>query len=173
MKFSIEWAMPSRWTFQIPPIAGFVDRWIDKASVSVDPFCGQSELATYRNDIASGGVDAVEFCERLAREGIVADAVIFDPPYSLRQISECYRRVGRQVTQQDTQNAVLYARVRKPLAKLLAHGGIALSFGWSSSGFGRLYRTEEVLLVQHGGAHNDTICVAQRKPPHPVEIRHE
>jgi hypothetical protein len=44
-------------------------------------------------------------------------------------------------------------------------GTIALSFGWSSVGFGknRGWRMIEILLVCHGGAHNDTICVAEVK----------
>jgi hypothetical protein len=54
--------------------------------------------------------------------------------------------------------------VRAALTDILDDGGLALSFGWQSSGFGREWETLEILLVQHGGAHNDTICVAQRKP---------
>ena len=111
-----------------------------------------------------GGVDAEEFCQRLLQDGVVADAVLFDPPYSPRQISECYKSIGKAVSMRDTQNALLYSRVRKPLAMLLRPGGVALSFGWQSSGFGKDWTTEEILLVQHGGAHNDTVCVAQRKP---------
>lgn len=30
-------------------------------------------------------------------------------------------------------------------------------------GIGKLYKIEEILLVCHGGAHNDTICMAERK----------
>lgn len=36
-----------------------------------------------------------------------------------------------------------------------------LSFGWNSAGMGlEGFRRLEILLVAHGGAHNDTICVA-------------
>ena len=163
-KFSTAWAMPSRWTFQIKPIAEFLARYLEGASVIVDPFAGSSTLATHSNDLARGGCDAEAYCQTLVSAGVLADVVLFDPPYSPRQISECYKSVGRPVTTADTQNAALYARVRRPLAQLLKPGGIALSFGWQSSGFGKLWTTEEILLVQHGGAHNDTICVAQRKP---------
>ena len=100
----------------------------------------------------------------LIGQGVRADCVIFDPPYSPRQISECYKGIGRKATAKDTQNAALYARVRRALDEILLPGGVALSFGWQSSGFGKAYETLEILLVQHGGAHNDTICVAQRKP---------
>ena len=162
--FSTAWAMPSRWTFTQPPIAAFLSRHLAGAATIVDPFSGESTIATHRNDLARGGVDAEEFCRNLLASGLVADAVIFDPPYSPRQISECYKSVGRKVSMADTQNAALYARVRGPLSALLRPGGVALSFGWQSSGFGKTWETLEILLVQHGGAHNDTICVAQRKP---------
>ena len=167
MIFSTKWAMPNRWTFQIGPIADFVKRWIAGASVIVDPFSGTSEFATHGNDLARGGIDAELYCDELLDAGVISDVVIFDPPYSPRQISECYKSVGRNVTTNDTQNGALYARVRKKLLPLLKPDGVALSFGWQSSGFGRQLKTEEILLVQHGGAHNDTICVAQRNTLEP------
>lgn len=161
-KFSTAWAMPSRWTFQIPPIAEFVYRHLE-GSVIVDPFSGESSIGTHRNDLARGGVDAEEFCRSLLSQGVRADVVIFDPPYSPRQIAECYESIGKKTTFEDTQSS-FWGRIRRPLADLLKPDGIALSFGWQSSGFGKNWETLEILLVQHGGAHNDTICVAQRKP---------
>ena len=155
--------MPNRWTFQMLPVAKFIQRWI-RPTVIVDPFSGTSEIATHSNDLAHGGIDAEEFCKRLLADGIRANTVLFDPPYSPRQISECYKSIGRPCTTSDTQNASLYKRVREPLSNLLVDGGVALSFGWQSNGFGKDWLTEEILLVQHGGAHNDTICVAQIKP---------
>ena len=156
--------MPSRWTFTIPPIAAFIERHLNGAKVIVDPFAGKSKIGTLRNDLAEGGIDAHEFCEKLLRENVVADAVLFDPPYSPRQLAECYKSVGRQVTTMDTQSSALYARIRKPLGNLLKPNGIALSFGWNSMGFGKKWQTLEIMLVAHGGGHYDTICVAQRKP---------
>jgi hypothetical protein len=40
-----------------------------------------------------------------------------------------------------------------------------LSFGWNSTGMGqkRGYEIIEILIVAHGSAHNDTICMAERK----------
>ena len=102
------------------------------------------------------------FCRRLLAEGVKADAVLFDPPYSPRQIAECYAGVGRKTSIEDTQGS-FWRRVRNPLRDLLRPGGIALSFGWNSSGFGKAWPLIDLLLVRHGGAHNDTICVAQRK----------
>lgn len=163
MKFSTAWSMPNRWTFQMEPVSRFIGRYLRTGMVSVDPFAGSSTLATHRNDLTTG-VDAEEFAKSLVVRGVEADLVFFDPPYSPRQISECYKSIGRVVTTADTQNAALYARVRKPLVKLMRSGSIVLSFGWSSSGFGKEFETLEIMLVQHGGAHNDTICVAQKMP---------
>lgn len=158
--------MPSRWTFEIKPISDFLDRWLEGCEVIVDPFAGRSMRGTHRNDIAFFGQEADLWCESLLpnMEG-KADAVLFDPPYSPRQLKEAYAAANRIVTQRDTQDGAMRKRVRAALSRILKPGGIALSFGWQSNGFGRAWPTEEILLVQHGGAHSDTICVAQRKPP--------
>lgn len=162
--FSTVFAMPNRWTFSIPPIGAFVQRHVQGCAAIVDPFAGESLIGTHRNDLGRGGVDAEAFVRELIVQGIAADAILFDPPYSPRQISECYKSIGRTATTEDTQNARLYKRVRDALRDILKPGGVALSFGWQSSGFGKAWPTTEILLVQHDGAHNDTICVAQTKP---------
>jgi len=48
---------------------------------------------------------------------------------------------------------------------MLRPGGIAVCCGWNSLGFGltRGYEMLEILLVTHGGAHNDTIVTVERK----------
>jgi hypothetical protein len=123
-------------------------------------------------------MDAVEWAEMLLKKGVVppagADVVLFDPPYSPRQISECYKHVGRKVSQVDTQNARIYKRVRDAFDPLVKSGGVVLSFGWISAGMGkgRGYEQREIMLVAHGSAHNDTICVAEQKvrPVAPLQI---
>ena len=170
MKISREWAMPNADTFSVKPIGLFVDRWLKPGMFSIDPFARNCTRATVTNDLnpdtaAMFHLDAEEFVRIGVRERQHVDLVLFDPPYSPRQISECYQQIGREVTAKDTQNAVLYKRVRDAIDELLRPGGIVLSFGWSSNGMGksRRYELEEILLVCHGGAHNDTICIAERK----------
>ena len=169
MKMSRVWAMPSPSTFSIPPIAVLLSRWAS-GSVIVDPFAGETTPATHTNDLnperpAMYHMEAAAFCKVLAEDGVRADTVLFDPPYSPRQMSEVYAKVGLGGGMASTQNARLYKEVRDGLDALLKPGGIALSFGWNSAGFGkkRGYEMLEVLLVAHGGAHNDTICVVERK----------
>lgn len=164
------WAMPSHDTMKVAPIGGFAKRYLMASRRSVDPFARNSRLASVTNDLnpetaAQYHMDAEAFCRMLAERGDTFDLAIFDPPYSPRQVSECYQSVGLEVGMKDTQTAVLYQRVRNALDAIMQPDGIVLSFGWNSAGMGegRNYQLVEVLLVAHGGAHNDTICIAERK----------
>lgn len=170
LHFSRCFAMPNAATFSIRPIREFVGKYLADARVSVDPFARNQRLATHTNDIdrntsADAHMDAEEFLIYLADRGIEADLVLFDPPYSPRQISEHYKAIGREVTAEDTQNARMYRRVRNAIDRVIRPGGVVLSFGWQSIGMGleRGYLPLEILLVPHGGGHNDTICFAERK----------
>lgn len=162
--------MPSAETFGIKPIGEFVKRYLAEAKVSVDPFARNRDWATYTNDInpstsAQSHDDAEVFLVDLAGRGVAVDLALFDPPYSPRQVSEHYKAAGREVTGEDTQNGRLYRRVRNAIDKLVTPGGVVLSFGWQSVGMGvgRGYELIETMLVAHGGGHNDTICIAERK----------
>jgi hypothetical protein len=162
--------MPNSDTFSQKATREFVKRWLYGRSTVVDPFARNCELANYTNDLnpetkAKSHLDAREYLTQLIGDGVRADLVIFDPPYSPRQISECYKIAGRKVTTADTQNAKLYRQVRDLLDQILKVEGIGLSFGWNSTGFGkgRGYTLVDLLLVNHGAAHNDTICLAEVK----------
>jgi hypothetical protein len=169
-RFSRAWAMPNHATFSIPPIAALLGRWLAGCASIIDPFSRGSSWGTVTNDLdpttaAMYHMEAGEFCDYLLAHSVTATAVLFDPPYSPRQISEMYRGIGRKVGIEETQNGRLYKRVRDGLDRLLVPGGIAVSCGWNTNGFGlsRGYRMEEVLLVAHGGAHNDTLVTVERK----------
>lgn len=162
------WAMPSADTFSVAPIKALLAKYLAGKTSIVDPFARNARVAQWTNDLnpataADAHLDAVAFCNELAVQGIIADAVLFDPPYSPRQITELYQSIGRDVTTADTQNGRLYKAVRTGLDKLLIPGGLAISCGWNSCGFGPHYETVEILLVAHGGAHNDTIITVERK----------
>jgi hypothetical protein len=168
--------MPNSDTFSVPPIGKFVKRYLEGSMCSVDPFSRNKRWATHTNDLnpkteAEHHMDAEEFLKMLETKGVKCDLAILDPPYSPRQISECYKELGITVGMKDTQSALLYQRVRDALAPILAPGAIVLSFGWNTVGMGKRHGCEiiEIQLVSHGGAHNDTICLAeQRMLPEPV-----
>jgi len=174
LKFTRAWAMPTADTFDCPPIGEFVHRYLK--GVSVDPFARNKRWATYTNDLdpntaAEHHMDAEKFLAMLYRKGVVADVILLDPPYSPRQISECYAAAGLKAGMKDTQNAALYARVRAAAKRLCKVGTMVLSFGWNSCGMGGdLFERTEILLVAHGAAHNDTICMAEEMLPDSVEM---
>jgi hypothetical protein len=162
--------MPSGDTFSMLPVKHLLKRWLKIGDVIVDPFARNSKIATYTNDLnpdtaAEYHLEASDFCDLLIKQNVVADVVLFDPPYSPRQISELYSQIGKKCTTKTTQNSALYKSVRDRLDSLLRSGGIAISFGWNSSGFGlgRGYSIQEIRLIAHGGAHNDTIVVVEQK----------
>ena len=172
MKFLRTWAMPNSDTFSVLPIGEMVKRYLATAKVSCDPFARNKRWATHTNDLnpttkAEHHMDAEKFLLMLAGRGVKADLIIFDPPYSPRQISECYKSVGLEVGMKETQSALLYQRVRDAIMTVATEGAIVLSFGWNSVGMGKRHSFEqiEIMLCCHGGAHNDTICLAERRLP--------
>ena len=168
MKYARQWAMPNKNTFEIAPIRSLIGRYL--TGVSVDPFARNGKLATITNDLntnttAEYHMQATEFLHMLSDRGVMADVVLLDPPYSPRQISECYKDAGITCGMTDTQNSVLYANVRKAVRKISKTGTIVMSFGWNSCGMGKHFEMLELLLVAHGGAHNDTICLVEQQLP--------
>ncbi len=161
--------MPTPDTFDCEPIKGFVQKYLLNSKVRIDPFSRNKRWAKYTNDLnpdtaADHHMDAKDFMEMLLKEGVKADMVLFDPPYSSRQIAECYSSVGRTTTIQDTQGKS-WSDWKEAIDPLCVDGAVVLSFGWNSVGMGKKHGFEliEVLLVCHGGQHNDTICIAERK----------
>ena len=162
------WAMPSHATFSVDPIRALIARHLTSGRW-LDPFSRTSPFAhrCVTNDLdpafpADHHLDALDFLRLQETES--ADGVLFDPPYSPRQIAECYRGVGREVHMEDTQ-AAFYGDRKREAARAIRPGGKVLCFGWNSGGLGKGlgFDLVEVLLVAHGGAHNDTICTVETK----------
>jgi len=162
--------MPSADTFDVIPIHNFVKKYLHESKVSVDPFARNKRWATYTNDLnpateAEWHMEALEFMELLIEQDVKADLAIFDPPYSLEQCARSYKDVGRNVTERDTQIFGRWTAHRHALSELLTQDAVCLTFGWNSQGMGKKhgFEIEEILLVCHGAAHNDTICMAERR----------
>lgn len=148
------WAMPNGRTFTIPAIANFITANMD-GGLWIDPFANEARIATVTNDInpdydTDYHLDALEFLGMFGNGEV--DGILFDPPYSPRQVAECYRSIGIPVTGTDT-SANYYARLKPEIARIVRPGGKVLSFGWNSNGIGAKYgfRMTHVLIVAHGG----------------------
>jgi hypothetical protein len=172
--------MPDSETFNIEPIKGFVQKYLVKSRVSVDPFARNKRWATYTNDLnpstaAKHHMEAGDFLMILHGDGVKADLVLFDPPYSVRQLSECYDSVGRKCGMEDTQSST-WSVWRNLILPICTPDAVILSFGWNSVGMGkeRGFDIDEILLVCHGGMHQDTICMAERRRQDPqLQFVHE
>lgn len=167
MKISRTWAMPSADTFQIPAVNRFLLRHLNGCKCIVDPFSRNNAIAHHSNDInpsttAQNHMDARDFLRMLIEKQVRADAILFDPPYSPRQVSECYANFGARPNMEDTQTAKLKKECRDLFRQLIVSGGKVLSFGWNTTGMGKRWNCEEILIVAHGGDHNDTLCMAER-----------
>lgn len=163
--------MPNKWTFHVECIRAMILGHLAGRTDVIDPFCGTSRLARHSNDLADSGLTANEYLDNLIEEKGEhwADGALLDPPYSPRQISECYESIGRECSTDDTQNAALYSEAIERLSVLLKPGAVAIRCGWNSNGFGKTrgFAMREILMVAHGGAHNDTIVTVEVYVPDP------
>jgi len=167
MNINRVWAMPNKWTFTIKPIADLLARYVGDGLGWADPFAGENSPAEYTNDIdpnrkAKTNLEASEFARGLNGD---IKGILFDPPYSLEQLKRSYENIGRKFTMRDGQIANRWTELKDILSRALIPGGIVISFGWNSEGFGkgRGFMLEEILLVAHGSGHNDTIVTVERK----------
>ncbi len=159
------WAMPNSNTFSIKPINELVKRHL--RGRSIDPFANNSKLATITNDLnpefdTHCNMDALDFLVCFKTESV--DTVLFDPPYSPRQVSECYKTLGKTVNMQTTQ-ASFWGNIKKEITRIAKPRGKVISCGWNSGGIGKVagFQLLEILLVPHGGWHNDTIVTVEQK----------
>ena len=162
-----KWAMPSKHTFTIKPISKLLHEYVGDGVNWIDPFAGENSPAEITNDINTDKptmyhLHAKEFASQLKGE---YNGVLFDPPYSLRQVKECYDSIGIQLFKDDSQR--FPQNVKELITQKIKSGGYAITFGWNSQGFGKNLGFEiiEILLVAHGRSHNDTIVTVERKVP--------
>lgn len=159
------WSMPSKNTFEMKPALDLILRY--RYGLTIDPFANRSRLADITNDIdpqydTDYHLDAEYFLRCFSDESI--DTVLYDPPFSSRQVSESYRKLGMTVNMETTQNSY-WRKQKEQISRIVKPQGIVISFGWNSGGIGMKYGFEKlhIRLIAHGGNHNDTIVTVERK----------
>lgn len=162
--------MPNSETFSILPIRALLKRYIEPGMVVIDPFARNSKIGTITNDLnpetsAEHHLDACEFLDLMIGVRARAEIVIFDPPYSPRQIMECYQAIGRKMMQSDAHHSAAWSEYKSRIDRLVPTSGLVISCGWNTQGMGieRGYRFEEIMIVAHGSCHNDTLVTVERK----------
>ena len=161
------WSMPNKNTFKIGPIEELLKEEVNLSQYWIDPFANRNKSASITNDLNTEydtdyHLDALEFLKLFDDASV--DGVLYDPPYSPRQVSECYNDVGYNVTW-DTTKASFWGNHKREISRIVKIGGKVITFGWNSGGIGYKYGFEiqRILLVPHGGWHNDTICTVEIK----------
>ena len=168
--------MPNSRTFKIKPIKNIIERYQEELvsnSLVLDPFSNQNividreRLNLITNDIdpqydTDYSLDALDFLKMFSDESV--DLVLYDPPYSPRQVSEVYKKLDMSVNMQTTQ-ASYWGNQKKEISRIVKKGGYVLTFGWNSGGIGKTkgFEIVEILIVAHGGWHNDTIVTVEKK----------
>ena len=163
MNIIYKFSMPNHLTFKMKPVKEF----IQKDGFFIDPFSNRKhEFADLHNDIdKSTNVDfhmcALEFLKSFDDESV--DGVLFDPPYSLTQLKEVYSNIGFALTQSHV--TTFFRDIKNEISRIVKKGGSVYSFGWSSVGMGknRGFEKTNLLILTHGGYHNDTLCLEERK----------
>ena len=141
------WAMPSHQTFTIKPFKELIEK--ELGSEYIDPFPYPFKQ------------DAIEYLKTI--EDNSENYLVFDPPYSQRQLREMYDNNGLSLD--NPMNNSYWANCRKEISRIIKKNGKVISFGWNSNGIGKKYGFEitKVVLVAHGSQHNDTIATVEIK----------
>lgn len=157
--------MPNKNTFSIKPIEELIHKYA--FGRIVDPFANSNKIGTITNDLDPAldtdyHMDALEFLKLFDDQSV--NTVLYDPPYSPRQVSECYKKLNKSVNISTTQSSY-WSRQKEQISRIVKPGGIVISCSWNSGGIGKKYGFEivEILMVPHGGWHNDTIVVVEKK----------
>ena len=167
------WAMPNSRTFEIKPIKELILSEMTDG-LWIDPFANSNKLAKITNDLnpefdTDYHMDALDFLKMF--DDYSVDGILYDPPYSPRQVSECYNDVGYNVTW-DMTKASFWGNHKREIARIVKPGGKVITFGWNSGGIGMKngFSIKRILLVPHGGWHNDTICTVETKTKNAKEL---
>lgn len=158
MRMSRTWAMPTKDTFQCPPIGAFARRYLVESEISIDPFARNCSWATITNDPnpdtdATYHMDAKDFLVMVRDKGTKPDLAIFDPPYSPRQVKECYDSVGLKMGIEGGQRTHGWTEERDIINEMLGLGGdrvvVRVEFHGHGEGQG-LRDTRDTLGVSRG-----------------------
>ena len=96
--------MPNKNTFDIKPIKEIINKYLIDGIV-IDPFANKNKIANITNDLdtqydTNYHLDALDFLKMFNKNSV--DMVLYDPPYSPRQVSECYKKLNMAVNMQTT-----------------------------------------------------------------------
>ena len=80
-------------------------------------------------------LEFADFAKVMRKKNVLFDLILFDPPYSLRQLKEHYDGIGSKMALWQSQN--MWREGKDLLARQVNVGGYVISLGWTTSGFGK------------------------------------
>jgi len=169
IEFVYLWQPPKKYTFQQEDLKLFVKRYCQGKVLNL--FAGKTilDVDEIRVDInpempADYHMDAFEFIN--SWNGSKFDTVILDPPYNVRKSREKY-----SVGIHDYHIGKL-TQIKNRLVSITNLKGIVISLGYDSVGMSRLrgFNKVAICLVCHGGDHNDTICLVEKKTSEQLKL---
>jgi len=184
--------------FENKHIRKIIDLYIYKANqasksnfLGVDPFARESFTNYLQSCITNDLDDKFEtnynlefkdFAKKMVELEHRFNIVFFDPPYSLRQLKDCYDGIGKNLDLWQSQN--MWKEGKDLLSHQVKLGGYVISLGWTSSGFGkkRGFKKVAVHVFEQAGMEDryDVILTVEQKvqstlenfDPGPDFIRH-
>lgn len=144
--------MPNHLTFKIKPIKELIERYYKKEQLWLDPFANNSQYGI-TNDLnpkfsTHFNLDFIDYLKLFNK----CYGMFIDPPYSPTQIKLCYDDIGLPGSRIE---GGFYSRTWKEALRIKP--AIILQFGWNTNGQKKYYDMVELLIVNHGSMHNDTL----------------
>ena len=160
------WALPNSRTFTVAPIKRTIEKYYSPDLVCINPFANESEYGI-TNDLnpkfnCDYNLEATDFLKLFKPKTV--DLVLYDPPYTPRQLKEMYENITGGTNVLDTK-ASYWSEQKDLISDMVKPNGIVISCGYDSNGIGkgRGFEMLEILIVAHGGKHNDTIVTVEQK----------
>jgi hypothetical protein len=109
-----------------------------------DPFAREGFVGKMPNCISNDlnpefdttyNLEFKDFARVMHMKQVPFDLVVFDPPYSLRQLKDHYDGIGKDLKLWQTHN--MWGTGKNLLAQHMPVGSVAISLGWTTAGFGR------------------------------------
>lgn len=155
MKFTYLKQPPKKYTFEQPKLR----RWVEKRCQGkvLNLFAGKVRLQVNEIRVDINPEVSPDYCmdsfEFIQTTELRFDTIILDPPYNQRKAREKYnnRYIGK------------FTKLKRKLSKVMNDNCRIITLGYNTNGMGRGYLKEEICLINHGGDHNDTIALVERK----------
>ncbi len=147
--------------FSIPKIRSLLNKYIRHAHNAygkagfraVDPFARNSFTIQDHNFLTNDlnpefdtdhNLEFNDFGVLMETLGKRFQLVLFDPPYNLTLLKKHYDGIGKELKQWQTH--AMWKRGKDALARCVTHGGIVVSFGYNTKGFGHRRGFEKIAI---------------------------